>query len=107
MTDKEAKELSIEIWQYLYDHPDIYHKKDLPESIFNQIKDIVNFCPLCFVRMKLSRWVCIACPISMANKSCFIANSYYRKWERANVNRKRKRKKYAGKILNIIKDWEI
>lgn len=36
ITKKRAKELSLKIWGYLKDHPEIKSKKDLPNTLWNK-----------------------------------------------------------------------
>jgi len=47
MTKQEAKELSLEVWRYLAEHPEISSKANLPEPLFDKIKVMMNQCPLC------------------------------------------------------------
>jgi len=47
MTAIEAKELSLEVWGYLKDHPEIAYKGCIPTYLFEKIRDMYFCCPLC------------------------------------------------------------
>lgn len=47
LTKTLAKELSLEVWRCLRDHPEIKGKCELPIEIFEKIKDFEAYCPLC------------------------------------------------------------
>jgi hypothetical protein len=57
MTKQEAKELSLEVWRYLAEHPEIQMKRYLPDEIWDKIKDMACACPLCEVNP------CHKCPL--------------------------------------------
>jgi hypothetical protein len=40
MTEKMAKELSLEVWRYLAEHPEIFSKHELPSRLWGKIKNI-------------------------------------------------------------------
>ncbi|MDR1902380.1 MAG: hypothetical protein LBQ88_08900 [Treponema sp.] len=46
MTKQEAKELCLEVWGYLRDHPDVEYKEDLPQELYNCIRRLESSCPL-------------------------------------------------------------
>lgn len=107
LTKKKAKEISVEVWQYLYDNPEIESKIDLPDKMFNKIKKIYNNCPLCeYFQLRLTMKKC-PLNISKFDYTCAAdcANGFYNKWRYSET--KRERKKYAGIILKMIKAWEI
>jgi hypothetical protein len=47
MTRKEAKELAIEKLCYYLEHPEAKGIKDLPQALFDRIKILMNYCPMC------------------------------------------------------------
>jgi hypothetical protein len=47
LTYKIAVIKSIRVWQYLYDHPEIYTKELLPEKLYATIENYRSKCPLC------------------------------------------------------------
>jgi len=96
MTKQEAKELSLEIWRYLAEHPEIKRKDGLPEHLFMKIVFMQGNCPLCFVL----RGDCKKCPL----KSCAGNYTLYRKWERSTTEQGRQAA--AQRIAAIIEAWE-
>jgi hypothetical protein len=74
MTAIEAKELSLEVWGYLRDHPDIARKVHLPPYLFEKIKDMCFCCPLCEYFNK----GCGECPLD----GCSMG-SLFAKWKEA------------------------
>jgi hypothetical protein len=49
MTQKEAKELTLELWRYLAEHPECYVKSMVPQDIYDKVKTLDSECPLCEV----------------------------------------------------------
>lgn len=96
ITLKTAKELSIEKWQWNFDYPG----EELPEHIENKIYYYLSHCPICTIY----EYECKKCVIGKVSK-CGLRVSYYSKWELAKTNKTRK--KYAGLILNLIKNWDV
>jgi hypothetical protein len=47
MTKQEAKELAIEKSCYYLEHPEAKGAEDLPRELFNRVKDLKNYCPMC------------------------------------------------------------
>lgn len=100
MTAQEAKNLSIEVWFYLRNHPECKSKMDLPKKIFDKIELFFCKCPLC-AYFSLD---CKECPLYYdGSKDC--ANGYFKKWCDANTNIDREF--YADKILQMIYAWKI
>ena len=44
---KEAKALSLEVWDFFRNHPECTYKKDLPSKLWNKIRLMKGYCPLC------------------------------------------------------------
>lgn len=91
-TKKWAKKLSLEIWTYLRDHPEITRKNELPKKLWNKIKNLYCFCPLCNIAS-----YCVLCPLN----DC----SDYKLWYHAKTNKTRA--KYAGMIVDKIDAWKV
>jgi len=99
MTQKKAKEISLEIWQYLADNPEIRDKKDLPKKLYNKIRFMPNKCPLCKEFLN-DRWdFCPGCPL----RSCISTRSLYFKWKKGFV---KEHWEAAKKIVEILQAWE-
>jgi hypothetical protein len=100
MTKQEAKVLSLEVWEYLANHPTIDDKCDLPAKLFRKINKLSAYCPLCEVFGDCS-----------INKDCPLydcvdpaSNNLYSLWCQAKTPEERR--KYAAGILSLIQAWE-
>lgn len=96
LTKKLAKQISIEVWEYLRDHPCLTDKFQLPDNIYKKIVHMKCECPLC----ELFDMSCHKCPLN-----CLDVKSWYNKWSFATTNRQRK--KYASMIVDQIKSWQV
>lgn len=96
LTKKRAKSISLEVWEYLRDHPEIKSKDDLPTKIFTKIRFFRGKCSLCEVLNFACRECCL---------NCLKSNSYYGKWKLSKSNKTRA--KYAGIIVEKIKAWNV
>jgi hypothetical protein len=47
MTKQEAKELSLEAWEYLASYPEINDKRYLPNELWKLVQCLPFSCPLC------------------------------------------------------------
>jgi hypothetical protein len=120
LTRKKAKEVSIEVWQYLYDHPEIEYKDDLPKNIYEKISISDTECLLCDLYNDLHNDImllhndimildyitssnCKGCPLQCCEYP--LDKGIYSKWRLAETSKTRK--KYAGIILEKIKNWDI
>ena len=52
MTEDHAIDLSIEVWGYLSEHPELQEKSDIPPDLYKQIKKMEYECPMCEVHPK-------------------------------------------------------
>ena len=102
MTKLETKELSLEVWRYFRDHPDINSKSRLPDDLYNKIIYMYNDCPLCEYFVTLCNGSCHFCPLNIGF-AC--ADGYFSKWTEA-INQE-DRKYAASKIVEMIEGWEI
>lgn len=95
-----AKEVSIEIWTYLRDHPDIVTKRELPRSLWLKIEPMMNNCPLCevFAKPKGQKACEDGCPM----KSCMEGSAFdIWKWSTEDYQRKRG----VEMILKALEEW--
>ena len=86
MTQQEAKEITLEVWRYLKDHPWISEKKNLPKKLYAKIKDLYCRCPLCL------------------EDEGYFCCGYYWVWVFAPTNKERE--KAAAKIVELVEAWE-
>ena len=98
---KEAKELSLKIWEYFADHPELKRKDELPSWLFSQIEFMVLNCPLCeFFFQNIISMSCYYCPLD----SCNTEGSLYMNWSRSIGYEERKY--HAQRIINALKAWD-
>ena len=113
LSKSKAKKLTIEIWQYLTEHPDIAFKEDLPPKIYDKVKDMVASCPLC----ELFRYpdlddkiyedkCCNGCPLHTPNSDSNYRCKDYGNWQ-DDYNDDELRSYYAQIIVDKIKAWKI
>ncbi len=100
MTKQEAKELSLEVWRYLAEHPKISRKQNLPKEILNKVRLCIHLCPLCDLFKDNSHYGCSGCPLENCQ-----GESYYNTWFYAGSDNK-KRKENAEKIVEAIEAWK-
>jgi len=98
MKKQEAKELTLEVWRYLAEHPEIDSKANLPPQLFSKINMLLYKCPLCHVL----RDCYTDCPLNKPSP-CFCGDSLY--WGWLNADTPRKRKNAAQKIVKAVQAW--
>jgi len=98
MTKKEAKEITLEVWRYLAEHPEITHKYRLPRFLWEQIRSFIFFCPLCEL-YKDDFAVCPKCPLQYCTHG-----SYYDRW--CKTYDIHVRKEAAQGIVDTVQAWE-
>jgi hypothetical protein len=94
LTKAEAKEISLEVWRYLAEHPEIRRKENLPDEIYNNIREMVCECPLCVVN------ACDECPLGF----CIWEDSPFYKWSFTTDNKGRE--EAAREIVRLIEAWK-
>jgi len=107
-TKKWAKELSLEVWEYLRDYPEITRKEALPKKLYDKIKYLRRECPLCEYLtsviyntcLPLNNRPCKFCPLESCNE-----NTLYQKWYSSKT--KESRSIYSGLIVDKIRAWDI
>ena len=102
ITANYTKMLSLKIWRYFAEHPEISHKDELPDELFSQIKNMVLNCPLCefFLQNAGPILYCSDCPLN----SCNTDGSLYNNWARSTSCEERKH--HAQKIVDAIDAWD-
>lgn len=105
----EAKKLSLEVWRYLAEHPQIDNKGALPTALYAKIAGLLHNCPLCELfnvedKVGFCVPVCSPCPL----KNCFDESSLYYEYIKSKYKRnpEKSRKYYAQKIVNAIEAWD-
>ena len=98
MTGKQAKELSLEVWTYLRDHPEIENKGQLPSELYDKIEPLRSRCPLC----DCLEQCCYNCPLEYCD-----TGSDFDDWCTSEVDDKALRQKAAANIVKKIEDWEV
>ena len=105
MTKQEAKDLTIEVWTYLRDNPEIDRKINLPIELILKIKDLEGRCPLCEVFKQDDGFPCCSkCPLREP-EICTVKGSFYYAW--STCSGYNGRQKYAGLIVDAVKAWEV
>ena len=96
MTKKQAIKIHLEVWGYLKDHPTCKDKDNLPEKIYNKIKNLRARCSFCEY-IETNNLFCFKdCPLN-----CDSIGSYWNKWNDAKADKTRK--KYATLIYEAGK----
>jgi len=103
---KEAKELTIKVWQYLVDHPTIPKKKGLPSYLYDEIAELSFKCPLCEL-FRFGTITCQGCPLDEAGQNC--DEGAYSEWVSVGGwhGQEDVRKNAAQTIVDIVRAWEV
>jgi hypothetical protein len=106
MTKQEAKELSLEVWRYLEEHPEVDRKTDLPESLLDKVRVCWCYCPLCALFIPGGTH-CPDCPLGGNDYSCVTPGRPYSRWVSARKSASSVRKEAAAEIVRLIEAWEV
>jgi hypothetical protein len=109
MIQQAAKELSLEVWRYFVEHPEAERKRDLPDEIYDKIKNLANLCPLCELFFDPSSY-CPGCPLSGKNYYCDSYGKSYFRWVHQfgwSKSAKGKREKAAQEIVYRTEAWKV
>jgi len=98
MTKRQAKSITLKVWRYLRDHPEIWFKEDLPPSLYLLIVNLADKCPLCEYNKAKPR--CVGCPL-VYGKKCY----QYAKWCCADISDTDTRRKAAARIVELVEKW--
>jgi hypothetical protein len=102
VTQREAKEIGMEVWGYYAAHPECRSKRAcLPQGLWDKINKLVLCCPLCEIFGESN---CKGCPLYEAGEYCVEDASLYAKWA-SDRNDTAVRQKAAEGILEIISAW--
>jgi hypothetical protein len=104
MTHKEAKELSLEVWRYHVEHPDIVCNSDLPEGLYSKIKFLYHKCPLCVLFADTIAG-CPGCPFSGEGWVCVSKGQPSSRWYKAETPEERR--EAAEEIVRRIETWVV
>ena len=106
MTKAEAKELSLEVWRYLAEHPETEKKRDLPADIIYKIKKFFVWCPLCEL-FNNGEDNCSGCPLDDDN--CKNKGSLYELWDFSPYGEEgnKRRAKAARKTAVVPKNQRV
>ena len=103
MTKSAAKELAIELWQYLADHPEIARKWEIQRAnpeLWERIKDLQLYCPLCEV-FEDCMDIVDTCPLA----PCSTKTGLYTTW--TDAPSADDRRKAALAIVDAVTAWEV
>lgn len=102
-----AKDVSIQVWQYLYNHSEVDRKLDLPWELATLVLHCTNMCPICeffFFELKakerLTGRACDDCPLKTCDDP-----SPYKRW--AHAKGPEARAAAAKEILALLTAWDI
>jgi hypothetical protein len=105
MTQKKVKELTLELWRYLAEHPECRSKCQVPRRIYKKIWGFLADCPLCEF-FNVTRDYCKKCPLCNAGESCRNSDSPWHWWFNSDFEDLAARKKAAEQIVEIVSAWE-
>lgn len=94
ISNQEAKELPIKVWEFHVAYPKRFNKS----KIYEKIKHFNKHCPLC--KIFNPPCGCHLCPI----KDCYDRESAYSVYKIVSI---RKKRAAANEILCRIKAWEV
>jgi hypothetical protein len=103
MTQKEARELSLELWTYLAKHPACRCKGYVPRKLYSKIWLLPAQCPLCEI---FNDDGCEGCPLKIAGCGCKRKYSPWYEWAGSAIEETDRRKQAAERIAQIISAWE-
>jgi hypothetical protein len=103
MTRGKIKEISLAVWRYLAEHPEIQKKCDLLQKLWKQIAWHRSHCPLC---ERYDPKGCKGCPLYVAGEDCRKAGSAYDRWSDDDADTGT-RKEAATRIVEIVSAWEL
>jgi hypothetical protein len=101
MPKKKAGALTIEIWTYLAEHPEITRMRDLPEYLWKKVEKVKNHFPLCAVFTTDLCGICPGCPLDGQEFFCCSDGQPYDRW--TYTGNAEKRSKAAWEIVNKVK----
>ena len=105
----KAKDVSLDVWRYLRDHPEIKEKHHLPAALFAKIRRHKHYCPLCTLFKEKGPLGCEGCPLVIEGKTCTNGTHPYSRWTspRTSPGTKEQRYEAAAEIVKLIEAWEV
>ena len=100
-----AKAISLEVWRYFVEHPEICYKDGLPDGLFDKIADLWCQCPLCELFRVEEDEECPGCPLSGPGYYCVSEGAPFDRWNEAGTEAARKAA--AEEIVRCIAAWEV
>lgn len=107
MEKEEAKELTIEVWEYLAAHPEVIAKIQIPRPLYSRISHMIADCPLCELFVTS---YCKGCPLYETGNCCTSKDTLsgpYGEWAESDIGDHKTRAIAAQKIVDITKAWVI
>ncbi len=104
VTKQEAKDIIVETYTHLAEHPEIRSKLELPESRVEELRQFKGHCPLCEL-FWTPGYGCTDCPLKEAGEMCKDKGSAFNLW--VNSPDSEIRSQSAQKIADIAKEWDI
>lgn len=110
---KEAKDVSLEVWSYFRDHPEVKRKKELPLEIYNKITLLAQECPLCELSNRKIMFYCfrgngeeedgrIICLLAVGSSSnCMLYDNWYLS------ETDEERREAADTIVKRLEAWDV
>ena len=95
LTKKDAYELTIKLWTYLQEHPEIQSKSRVVEKVFPELSNMICYCPLCEL-FSNSVKSCSKCPLN------YCLSGPYGSWCMSSNNEERQIA--AGQIVDQMKE---
>jgi hypothetical protein len=105
MTQKDTKELTIEMWTYLAEHPEIRVKDQMPSYLWDKVRIFIAECPLCALFNDRSA-NCPGCPLDADGKNCCLDESPFDLWFNSDLEQRDLRARCAQDIVDIVSAWE-
>jgi hypothetical protein len=103
LTKRMAKEITVEFWTYLAEHPECCKKSDAPEELYTKVEGFISECALC----EVCGPICRECPLKEAGVKCSNDNSPWGRWVCSDPSNKEARSKAAWEIVKISSAWDL
>ena len=104
MTKREAKRITIKVWTYLAEHPEIACKEALPIKLYEEINSFIADCPLCEI---FYRKDCAGCPLYNVSNGTYCAGEgeAYGRWLKS--KEEKTREESAREIVAKVRAWKV
>jgi hypothetical protein len=102
MTQREAKELTLELWGYLAKNPKVAMKGDVPKGLRDKIIGLRDRCPLCEVFRDRD---CKGCVLAGRAGFCEDWDSPWNRWRRSFLGDVAGRREAAEQLVAMVSAW--